>query len=446
MSIFKAYDIRGVYPSEIDEKAARAIAAAFVDFLGARRILLARDMRTHSPSLAEAAREGALGAGADVVDAGLVTTPMSYFGVGRLELDGGLMVTASHNPGQYNGFKLCGRGAAPLSGDRGIPDIADRVARGVPGPGARRGTLTARDLTGDYVDHVAALGTRTPLRVAVDGGNGMGGPVALAILERLGCRVDAIYTEPDGRFPHHEANPLKEENLRDLQALVRRTGADLGIGFDGDADRAIVVDETGRTVPNDLLTALLAADALKRHPGTAVVYDLRSSWALREEVEHAGGIPVRERVGHSFLKATMRARGAAFGGELSGHTYWQENYQADSAMIAMVRTLAVLHEAGRPLSALVAPLRRYHGTGEVNFTVEDKDARIREIARAFADGRIDFLDGITVEYPDGWFNVRKSNTEPLLRLVLESRTAEGKARLLARVLAVLGEPERSAHA
>ena len=350
MSIFKAYDIRGVYPGEFDEAKARAIAGAFVAYLGAKRILVGRDMGTHSPSLAVAVIDGATGAGADVVAAGLVTTPMSYFGTGRLGLDGGLMVTASHNPGKYNGLKLCGPGAGPISGDRGIPEIAAMVAKGEPKPASRRGTVSREDILEAYIAHVASLaGMGRPLRVALDGGNGMGGPVAAAILERLGHRMQAIYLEPDGRFPNHEANPLKAENLRDLQDLVMRTGSDLGVAFDGDADRAIVVDERGEAVGNDLLTALLAPEVLKRHPGAAIVYDLRSTWAVREEIARAGGVPVRERVGHSFIKATMRERKSPFGGELSGHTYWAENYTADSAMIAMVRVIFLLQVAGKPL-------------------------------------------------------------------------------------------------
>ncbi len=445
MGIFKAYDIRGLYPSEIDEKQAKAIAEAFVVYLGAKRILIGRDMRTHSPSLAEAAVEGALSVGADVVDVGLVTTPMSYFGVGKLGLDGGLMVTASHNPGKYNGFKLCREGAGPISGDKGLPEIEAMSKAGVPAS-AKRGTRAVLDLKSGYVAHVVGLaGKGRALTVAVDGGNGMGGPFALEILQKLGHRAEAIYCDPDGRFPNHEANPLKAENLRDLQALMKRTGAGVGVAFDGDADRAIFVDEKGEAVPNDLLTALLAPSVLKRHPGAAIVYDLRSTWAVREEIEKAGGVPVRERVGHSFIKATMRQRKSPFGGELSGHTYWAENYTADSAMIAMVRVIGLLQETGRPLSGLVRPLQRYAGTGEVNFVVSDKDAKIREVEKAFADGRVDFLDGITVEYPDWWFNVRKSNTEPLLRLCLEARTPNLKEKGLKRVLAVLGEPEKSAH-
>lgn len=442
MSIYKAYDIRGVVPGEFHAGLARDIAHAFVDVMGARRLLLGRDMRTHSPGIAAAAAQGAMRAGADVVDVGLVTTPMSYFGVGRLGLDAGLMVTASHNPAEYNGFKLCGAGAAPVSGDREIPEIARRVAAGGLKPAAKAGSLSLRDVRADYVAHVTSLGGKgRALRVAVDGMNGMGGPVALEILSRLGHRVDAILSEPDGAFPHHEANPLKEENLRDLKALVLRTGADLGVGLDGDADRAIFVDEAGATVPNDLATALLARGVLTRHPRAAVVYDLRSSWALREEIERLGGVPVRERVGHSFLKGTMRARKSPFGGELSGHTYWEENYTADSAMIAIVRMLDAVREGGKPLSGLLRPLRRYAGTGEVNFVVEDKDARIREMAETFRDGKVDFLDGVTVAYADWWFNVRPSNTEPLLRLVLEARTEALRERGLARVLAILGEPD-----
>src|SRR5262245_27391671 len=338
MGIFKAYDIRGLYPSELDADLARKIGNAFARLLEAKRLVVGQDMRTHSVELADAVSEGMRDAGADVVRLGLASTPMTYFAIGASECDGGLCVTASHNPGQYNGMKLCRSGARPMSKDTGIAELERMCRSAYPGRGPRQGKEERADLLQAYAERIAGFARiERPLSVAIDAANGMGGHTLPAILARLpSVRTHRLYFEPDGTFPNHEANPLKEENLRDVQALVRRERADLGVGLDGDADRCCFVDETGRTVAADLMTALLAPAFLRRFPRTPIVYDLRSSWVVKEEVERAGGIPVRERVGHSFMKATMRAKGAMFGGELSGHFYFGENYTTDSGELALV--------------------------------------------------------------------------------------------------------------
>ncbi|MBL8860632.1 MAG: phosphomannomutase/phosphoglucomutase [Planctomycetes bacterium] len=450
MGIFKAYDIRGVVPTELDAALARRIGDAFARFLAARRLVVGRDMRTHSPQIAAAVIEGMRDAGADVVDIGLASTPMAYFAIGSIDCDGGLNVTASHNAGQYNGMKLCGRGATPISAANGIRDVERAaLAPAAPPPAARRGALEQRDLLAAYADHVARFARlEREVTIAVDCANGMEGHTLGPILERVPrARATAIFTELDGTFPNHEANPLKEENLDPVRALVGRTGAELGVSFDGDADRCCFVDETGRTVGNDLVTALLARELLKRHPGAPIVYDLRSSWVVKEEIRRAGGVPVRDRVGHSFIKATMRAKGSPFGGELSGHFYFGENFTCDSGVLAMVSALNLLSRSQTPFSALVQDLRRYHATGEVNFHVEDKARAIAELRRRYADGRQDELDGITVEYGDlgqpswWWFNVRASNTEPLLRLNLEASSPAERDRRRDELVALLGEPE-----
>ncbi len=449
MSIFKAYDIRGIVPTELDARLAYRIGEAFARFLAAKRLVVGRDMRTHSPEIASAVIEGMRDAGADVVDIGLASTPMAYFAIGSIDCDGGLNVTASHNTGEYNGMKLSGRGATPISAANGIRDV-ERLATGpAPTPMARRGQVEQRELLAEYADHVAKFARLDrDVKIAVDCANGMEGYTLGPILERIPrARAQAIFTALDGTFPNHEANPLKEENLDPVRELVRSSGSELGVSFDGDADRCCFVDESGRTVGNDLMTALLARDQLQRHPGAPIVYDLRSSWVVKEEIRRAGGVPVRDRVGHSFIKATMRARGAPFGGELSGHFYFGENFVCDSGVIAMVSALNLLSRSKTPFSALVADLRRYHSTGEVNFHVADKTAAIAELKSRYSKGRQDELDGITVEFGDvgdaswWWFNVRASNTEPLLRLNLEASSAAERDRRRDEIVAILGEPE-----
>jgi len=449
MGIFKAYDIRGLVPGELDAPLARKIGQAFVHRIEARCVVIGRDMRTHSPELQEAVIEGARDGRADVLDIGLASTPMAYFAIGSQDCDGGLVVTASHNPGQYNGMKLCGRGARPISSANGIADIAEMCAQPAPAPSKPRGTRRQLDLLGAYCDHVATFAKiARPIEIAIDASNGMAGHTLPGILERLPqVTARTMLMEPDGTFPVHEANPLKEENLDPLRGRIASSGAQFGVCFDGDADRCCFVDETGRTVPADLMTALLARTYLEREEGVPIVYDLRSSWVVKEEIARGGGVPIRDRVGHSFIKATMRERGAAFAGELSGHFYFADNFTTDSGVLAMVSALNVVSAAGRPLSELVGDLRRYHSTGEINFRVEDKRAAIAGLVETFAAGRQDTLDGITVEFGDlesdswWWFNVRQSNTEPLLRLNLEASTAELRNQRRDELIQILGTPE-----
>lgn len=446
MGIFKAYDIRGLYPSEIDAELARKIGHAFARHLKARRLLVGRDMRVHSPVLAEAVIEGMRDAGADVLSIGLASTPMSYFAIGSQDVDGGLCVTASHNPGQYNGMKLCGRGATPISAANGILDIERMCAEPYPGAIGARGKLQELDLLEAYTEHVASFAKLGgPIHVAIDASNGMAGYTLPGILERLPqIEATTLFMEPDGSFPNHEANPLKEENLDPVRALVRETGARLGVSFDGDADRCCFVDETGRTIPADLMTGILAREFLRERPGSPIVYDLRSSWAVKEVIRQGGGVPIRERVGHSFIKATMREKGAIFAGELSGHFYFKDNFTTDSGVLALIFTLNLLSGTDKSFSELAEDMRRYHATGEINFEVEDKDAAIERLKTHFSAGRQDMLDGITVEFGElgdadwWWFNVRASNTEPLLRLNLEAATAELRDRRRDELVGMLG--------
>jgi phosphomannomutase len=447
--IFKAYDIRGIVPTELDEATARKIGLAFHHILdeGDRAqgdaVVVGRDMRSHSPGLAAALIDGLTASGLDVVDIGMATTPMNYFAVGHLGAAGGIQVTASHNPSRYNGFKLSRHGARPVSGDHGIPLIEQKVASGALEEAAGRGTVERAEVFDDYRRHVLSFldrpeGSRR-LKMVVDAANGMS-TIYRPILDALGVELVPLYFELDGSFPNHEANPLKEENLRDLQAAVERERADLGVSFDGDADRAAFIDEQGTAIGSDLVTALIGGELLGAHPGDAVIYDLRSSRAVAEYIEECGGVPVRERVGHSFMKATLRRRNGVFGGELAGHYYFRDTYYADCAVLAVVEILDLLWKTGRPLSALVEPLRRYHKSPEINFEVEDKQGRMAALAERYSDGEIDHLDGITVQYPSWWFNVRPSNTEPYLRLVLEAESAGELAARRAELEGLLGTP------
>ncbi|HGY92419.1 MAG TPA: phosphomannomutase/phosphoglucomutase [Planctomycetes bacterium] len=442
MSVFKAYDVRGIYGEQIDEDLARKIGAAFVDLLGGGPIVVGRDMRACAPSIAKAFIEGARRRGADVIDIGLVSTPQTYFAIGHFEVNGGVQITASHNPSEYIGMKFCRRDCVPISYETGIRHLEEAAAKDLPQPADREGCLSARVITDDYVEHVSRwLDAPTDLALVIDAGNGMAGHELPPVLDKLGISAERLYFDLDGSFPNHEANPIKAENMQDLIGRVRETGADLGVAFDGDADRCAFVDETGAIISSDLMTAIMARELLGREPGAHVVYDLRSSRVVAEEIEQAGGKPVLERVGHSFIKATMRKTNAIFGGELSGHYYFRENYTSDSGVIAMLLTLEILRKTGKKLSELVNPLRRYPATGEINFVVEDKDGMIRRLEDEFSDGKIDHVDGITVRYPTWWFNVRKSNTEPLLRLNLEADDGATLDSAKSRLLALLGEPE-----
>ncbi len=445
--IFKAYDVRGIYPEQIDETKARQIGQAYRRLLDGEApgdpVVVSRDMRSHSAPLAEALIDGLRTAGLDVLDIGLATTPMNYFAVGHLGAAGGVQVTASHNPARYNGLKFSLREARPVSGDHGIPLLEQQVESGELPVAERRGELSRGEVFDDYRRHILFFLERPenarPLKVVVDAANGMGA-VYRPLLEQLGIELVPLYFELDGTFPNHEANPLKLENLRDLRREVKRQSADLGVSFDGDADRAAFVDERGEAVGSDLMTALVAGELLRKSPGSHVLYDLRSSRAVAEYITESGGVPVRERVGHSFMKATLRDKQGVFGGELAGHYYFRDNYNADCAVLAVVEVLNLLWRSGKPLSELVDPLERYAKSPEINFEVEDKQAKIAELAERYADGEIDYLDGITVSYPDWWFNVRPSNTEPFLRLVLEAATDDELASRREELEGLLGSP------
>lgn len=450
--VFKAYDIRGLYPEQLDEDLAYKIGFHFraildgEDLARGGTVVLSTDMRESSVPLAAALTSGLRTAGLDVVEIGLATTPMNYFAVGHLGASAGIQVTASHNPAQYNGFKLSRRDAIPVSMDTGI-GLIERLVGEQPTPAPDpRGSLTQRTIAEAYRDHISSfVEQREPrLKVAADAANGMG-TLYRELLESLNVDLVPLYFELDGTFPNHEANPLKPENLRDLQKVVREEGCALGVAFDGDADRAIFVDDQANAVSADLVTALLVEPILQRYPGSPIVYDIRSSWATREAVEAAGGVPVRERVGHSFMKATMRRLDSPFGGELAGHFYYRENFFADSSLITVVEMLNLLRRKDRPLSTLLEPLKRYAATGEINFHVEDKDAMMRRLEQEFPSVQAIYTDGITLEFDDWWFNVRPSNTEPLLRLVLEARSQEILKQVQAKLLAILGEPESGGH-
>jgi phosphomannomutase len=431
MTIFKAYDIRGVVPSELGPLDARRIGRATARFFGRAPLAVGRDARTHSPALRDALVTGLTEAGSDVVDLGLVATPMLYFGVEHLKLGGGVMVTASHNPAEYNGFKVCGGHAVPVGEASGLREI-ERLAAEEPPPAPRPGTLRTADVREAYVEHLLAVAEGRPaLRAVLDCGNGMAGVGLEPLLERLPLRTERLYFEPDGRFPNHPADPLRIENLADVRREVRRVGADFGAAFDGDGDRAIFVDERAEPIPADLMTGLLARSQLRRHPGGKVLYDLRSSRATAEEIRAAGGVPEMCRVGHSFVKAQMRESGAIFAGELSGHFYFRfsETLVADDGSAALMALLDVLAREGRPLSELIAPLRRYASSGEISRRVADPQALMDAVeAEHRGRGRISHLDGLLVDYPDWWFNLRPSNTEPVLRLNLEARDPARMAR------------------
>ncbi|MEA2461415.1 MAG: phosphomannomutase [Actinomycetota bacterium] len=424
-AIFKAYDIRGVYPEDLDEEAARRIGWAFARFLGdAPGVVIGRDMRTSSPSLAAAFTEGVLAAGTDVTDLGEVSTDALYFASGRLEAPGA-MFTASHNPARYNGIKLCRALAAPIGGDSGLSEIRDLAASvDRVGGAAERGSRKEVDTLSEYAVHCRSFVDREllrPLRVAIDAGNGMAGKTVPIVFDELPFDVVPLFFELDGTFPNHPANPIEAENVKDLQRAVVEQGCDLGIAFDGDADRIFLIDEKGGPVSGSTTTALVAERLLKKNPGETILYNLICSWAVPEIVKENGGVPVRTRVGHSFIKETMAETGAIFGGEHSGHYYFRDNFRADSGMIAALLVLETLSISGRPLTEVLSSFERYSASGEINSEVTDQQATVEELARRYSDARQDRVDGLTVEYDDWWFNCRASNTEPLLRLNLEAR-------------------------
>jgi phosphomannomutase len=424
--IFKAYDIRGVYPDDLDEDAAGRIGAAFAEWAASAQILLGWDCRLSSPSLADAFTEGVISRGADVVQLGLVATDMLYFAAGDLSTPGAV-ITASHNPPDYNGLKLCLAGAAPVGEDTGLPEVRALAERNEYPVEGGVGTVRRADVLERYVEHALSFvdgAAMTPLSVVADTANGMGGLVVPAVLERLPVKLVSLYQELDGTFPNHPADPIDPKNQEDLRATVLEQGADLGLAFDGDADRVFFVDERAEGVSGSLITALVARSMLEKHPGATIVHNLICSWAVPEVIRENGGIPVRTRVGHSFIKKVMADTDAVFGGEHSGHYYFRDHYRADSGLIAALHVLEEMSKAGTSLSELLAPFRRYADSGEINSTVDDQAGKVEELAQRYSDGRQDRLDGLTVEYDDWWFNVRPSNTEPLLRLNVEARTDE----------------------
>jgi phosphomannomutase len=442
-AIVKAYDIRGVVPDQLNEELARTFGAAFVRVLGADRIVTAHDMRPSSPGLAAAFAAGATSQGADVVEAGLASTDLLYFAAGSLDIPGA-MFTASHNPAKYNGIKLCRAGAAPVGQETGLSEIRELVEQGVPAFDGTPGQVSQRDLLSEYAAYLRTLvdlsGIRR-LKVVVDAGNGMGGHTVPVVFDGLPIDVTPLYFELDGNFPNHEANPIEPANLVDLQAKVREVGADAGLAFDGDADRCFVIDERGEPVSPSAVTALVATRELAREPGATIIHNLITSHAVPEIVAENGGVAVRTRVGHSFIKGEMARTGAIFGGEHSGHFYFRDFWRADSGMLAAMHVLAALGGQDKPLSELVARFTRYAASGEINSTVDDQAGRAAAVREAFVDrdgAEIDDLDGLTVQLSGGsWFNLRPSNTEPLLRLNVEGPDEQQMGRLRDEVLGII---------
>jgi phosphomannomutase len=429
-SVFKAYDVRGLYPSELDEDGAYRIGRAYVEHFEPRSIAVGRDMRLSSPAMAAAAIEGAADGGADVADIGLVGTEMLYHAVGELGLEGGICVTASHNPRDYTGMKIVRRGALPVGGDSGLFDVRERALGDLP-PAERRGAVRVEDVWPGFVDKVLSFvdpPAISPLRVVVDAANGMAGAMLPPVLDRL-PQLDVVrcFFEPDGSFPNHEPNPLLPENREFVVATTREEGADLGVAYDGDADRCFFVDDTGEFVPGDFVTALLAEAVLEKEPGATVIYDVRASRAVPEAIERAGGIPLVNRVGHAFIKHRMRKEGALFAGEVSAHYYFRDFSQADSGVVPFLLVLELLSRRGRKLSEILAPYReRFFLSGEINTPVADVPLKLQELKERYSalGGRISHLDGLSVDFDDWHFNVRPSNTEPLVRLNLEALSQE----------------------
>lgn len=445
-TIFKAYDIRGIYPDELDGSAGLAIGRATARFLGGGAIVVGRDMRESGLVLREQLVAGLRAEGADVVDIGRVATPMLYFATTVLGASGGVMITASHNPGAYNGFKVCGREALPVGIESGLREIR-ALARDLHGvkPEALRGGERTEDIRERYYESLLDLFPARPrLKIAIDAGNGIAGEAISGLLDRLPIDVIPLYFEPDGSFPNHEADPLKPENMEDLCRAVVAEGADLGVAFDGDGDRVFFADEQGKRVPADLMTALLSRTVLRHGllgatSGSRIVYDLRSSHVVPEQVREGGGEPIRSRVGHAFMKARLREKEGCFGGELSGHCYFRfpAGYVADDAAAAMMLLLQTIELEARPLSDLWRPLRRYWQSGEVNGRVADVAETLERVRSRFSAGEIDELDGLTIAFPDWWFNLRPSNTEPLLRLNVEAPTEAEMVAHRDGILAVI---------
>jgi phosphomannomutase len=439
-TIFKAYDIRGTVPDQIDEDGAYRIGAAFARFAGSDRVLVARDMRPSGVELGQAFMRGVTDQGADALDLGLASTDLLYFAAGHLDAPGA-MLTASHNPSQYNGIKLCLSGARPVGQDTGLSDIKKMAVEGLD-PATTRGTISSRALLAEFSEHVRSFvdtSALRPLKVVADTANGMGGLVVPAVFAHLPFDLDILFPELDGTFPNHPADPIQPENLKDLQARVLETGADIGLAFDGDADRVFLVDEKAQPVSGSTTTAMVAKAMLEKNPGATIIYNLICSKSVPEVITENGGQPLRSRVGHSFIKAHMAETGAAFGGEHSGHYYFADNYRADSGLIAAVLVLELVSKAGQPLSELRKPFERYSASGEINSEVADQKAVIERVRAAYPQAEVDDLDGLTFDMGDWWFNLRASNTEPLLRLNLEAPDDASRDRHVEEVLGLIRE-------
>jgi phosphomannomutase len=440
--VFKAYDVRGIYPDELDEAGAYAIGQAYVQEFEPRKIAVGRDMRLSSPAMADAVMRGAADSGTDVVDLGLVGTEMVYFAVGELELEGGIAVTASHNPKEYTGMKIVRRGALPVGGDSGLLDIRTRAMSGARHKTGPAGTIEQEDIWPRFVDRVLSfidVAAVKPLHVVIDTANGMGGAMLPPVLERLPIDAVRCYFEPDGTFPNHEPNPLLPENREFIVGKVREEHADLGVAFDGDADRCFFVDDTGDFVPGDFVTALLAESILEKQPSAKILYDVRASWAVPETIERAGGVPLINRVGHAFFKHRMREEDAVFGGEVSGHYYFRDFSQADSGVIPFLLMLELVSKRGRKLSEILRHYReRFFITGELNTPVADVALKLQELKERFGpEGAVSHLDGLSVDADQWHMNVRPSNTEPLLRLNLEALSPDLMERKRDEVLEVI---------
>jgi phosphomannomutase len=429
-TIFKSYDVRGVYPSELNEEVAYAIGRCFVPLVGAQSasVVVGRDMRPSGQKLCDGFARGASDAGADVVDIGMVSTDALYFAVGKFNFNGGVMITASHNPAQYNGMKFTGSQAQAISLDTGLSTIREQLVSGkLPPKASAAGRISQRNVLDDFAQHCLSFVDRAkikPFKIAVDAGNGMAGETIPHVFKWLPCEIVPLYFELDGSFPNHPASPIEPENMIDLQAEVRKHHCDLGVAFDGDADRMFIVDEKAGLIDGSAVTALVALNTLKKHPGAKILYNLICSRSVPELIVKAGGVPIRSKVGHSIIKALMREQDIVFGGEHSGHFYFRDNWYADSGMIAFLACLELFSEADKPVSEVISPIDTRFRSGEINTQVSDIAAKLAEIERHYADAEIDHLDGVTISYPHWWMNVRPSNTEPLLRLNVEGDTRE----------------------
>ena len=441
-SIFKRYDIRGSVPAQLNDDIAYAIGRAFVEVLDRKNICIGRDMRPSGEAFMAALSRGAVDAGANVTQVGLISTDAIYFAVGHYGFDGGIMITASHNPAEYNGFKFCREEAIAISIETGLAEIRDTALAGNFKPdAARKGTIARQDILEGFADHCLSfiddIAAIKPFKIAIDAGNGMAGETVPRVFGRLPCEVIPMYFKLDGTFPNHPASPIEPENMVDLQRAVKERGCDFGVAFDGDADRMFLVDEKAQLIGGDIVTALVGIDTIRLNPGAKILYNLICSRSVPEAIEKAGGIPVRSQVGHSFIKKTMRDENVPFGGEHSGHFYFKRNWFADSGMIALMQCLNVFSRAKGPVSSVIAPIDKRSRSGEVNSKVSDIPDTLKRLQAHFHDAKIDRLDGITIEYEDWWMNVRASNTEPLLRLNVEGDTKELMERHRDEALAII---------